>query len=208
MSQLHSLPSPTSSAARAPIRAGLVNAPTLVSAGLRALLEPYGQRLRLSETGSTDPSSYDVLLVGPSADAIPESWLPGLRHTVLLGLGWECRSRPVDPAVRAVACGNLPLNTSALRLVRTLERVLHDPKGPRAVEHRPDPVPVDAALEMLSSRERDVLELICRGLSNQEIAERLYLSVNSVKTYIRTSYRKIGAVRRSQAVLWGLEHGL
>ena len=49
--------------------------------------------------------------------------------------------------------------------------------------------------------------LITQGLSNQEIAERSYLSINSVKTYIRTAYRKIGVTRRAQAVAWGMRHG-
>ncbi len=49
--------------------------------------------------------------------------------------------------------------------------------------------------------------LITQGLSNQEIADRSYLSINSVKTYIRTAYRKIGVTRRSQAVVWGMKHG-
>ena len=52
-----------------------------------------------------------------------------------------------------------------------------------------------------------MLALITQGLSNQEIAERSYLSINSVKTYIRTAYRKIGVTRRSQAVVWGMQHG-
>ncbi|QIG46022.1 response regulator transcription factor [Nocardioides anomalus] len=59
----------------------------------------------------------------------------------------------------------------------------------------------------LSDREAEVLVLICKGMSNAEVAEALYLSVNSVKTYIRTLYRKIGAQSRSQAVIWGLQHG-
>ena len=50
-----------------------------------------------------------------------------------------------------------------------------------------------------------MLALITQGLSNQEIAERSYLSINSVKTYIRTAYRKIGVSRRSQAVAWGMQ---
>jgi DNA-binding CsgD family transcriptional regulator len=41
-----------------------------------------------------------------------------------------------------------------------------------------------------------------------EIAERCFLSVNSVKTYIRSAYRKIGVNNRSQAVLWFVQHGL
>jgi two-component system, NarL family, response regulator LiaR len=59
----------------------------------------------------------------------------------------------------------------------------------------------------LSARETEVLELICRGLSNLEIADQLFVSVNSVKTYVRQIYQKIGVARRSQAVAWGLAHG-
>jgi two-component system, NarL family, response regulator LiaR len=60
----------------------------------------------------------------------------------------------------------------------------------------------------LSARESEVIALIARGLSNQEIADRAYLSINSVKTYIRSAYRKIEVTSRSQAVLWALAHGL
>jgi DNA-binding CsgD family transcriptional regulator len=59
----------------------------------------------------------------------------------------------------------------------------------------------------LTAREAEVLALITQGFSNQEIAERSYLSINSVKTYIRTAYRKIGVTRRAQAVVWGMKHG-
>ena len=59
----------------------------------------------------------------------------------------------------------------------------------------------------LSAREAEIIALITQGLSNQEIAQRSYLSINSVKTYIRTAYRKMGVASRSQAVLWGVRHG-
>ena len=59
----------------------------------------------------------------------------------------------------------------------------------------------------LTARESEVLVLITQGLSNQEIAERCYLSINSVKTYIRTAYRKLGVNRRAQAVAWGIRNG-
>jgi DNA-binding NarL/FixJ family response regulator len=59
----------------------------------------------------------------------------------------------------------------------------------------------------LSPRESSVLALITAGLANQDIADQLYLSVNSVKTYIRSAYRKIGVTCRSQAVAWAMQHG-
>lgn len=60
----------------------------------------------------------------------------------------------------------------------------------------------------LTDREMDVLELVASGRTNDEIAQALYLSINSVKSYIRSAYAKIGAASRSQAVLWAIEHGL
>ena len=59
----------------------------------------------------------------------------------------------------------------------------------------------------LSAREAQVVALIVQGLSNAEIAATAFLSINSVKTYIRTAYRKIGVTRRAQAVVWGMTHG-
>jgi DNA-binding NarL/FixJ family response regulator len=59
----------------------------------------------------------------------------------------------------------------------------------------------------LSSREASVLALVVSGLTNQQIADRLYLSINSVKTYIRSTYRKVGVSSRAQAVAWGIQHG-
>ena len=56
----------------------------------------------------------------------------------------------------------------------------------------------------LTQREREIVTLIARGYSNKEIAEQLYLSINSVKTYIRSAYRRIGVERRTQAVVWAL----
>ena len=44
-------------------------------------------------------------------------------------------------------------------------------------------------------------------MSNQEIADTLFLSINSVKTYIRSTYRKLGVDNRAQAVAWALQNG-
>ena len=67
--------------------------------------------------------------------------------------------------------------------------------------------PAQAAAR-LTEREMSVLELVGSGLTNQDIADRLYLSVNTIKTYIRSAYRKIGVTRRTEAVLWAVRHNL
>ena len=60
----------------------------------------------------------------------------------------------------------------------------------------------------LTARESEVLTLITQGHSNADIAEMTCLSINSIKSYIRSCYRKIGVSSRSRAVLWGIEHGM
>lgn len=59
--------------------------------------------------------------------------------------------------------------------------------------------------EGLTPRESEVIAMIGEGLNNEEIAARLFLSINSIKTYVRTGYRKIGAHSRAQAVRWAVE---
>ena len=59
----------------------------------------------------------------------------------------------------------------------------------------------------LTRREAQVLTLIAQGRTNREVADLLYLSPNSIKTYVRTAYRKIGATSRTQAVSWAIRHG-
>ena len=61
--------------------------------------------------------------------------------------------------------------------------------------------------EGLTDRESEILALITQGKSNAEVAALTYLSPNTVKSYIRTLYRKIGVDSRTQAVLWGVGNG-
>jgi DNA-binding NarL/FixJ family response regulator len=61
--------------------------------------------------------------------------------------------------------------------------------------------------EGLSEREAEVLALITQGMSNADVARLTYLSPNTVKSYIRTIYRKLGVGSRTQAMLWGVNHG-
>jgi DNA-binding NarL/FixJ family response regulator len=93
--------------------------------------------------------------------------------------------------------------TEALKAVARGERVISPDPGRTAVIGGDWP----GREEGLTAREAEVLALITQGLSNADIATRTSLSINSIKSYIRSCYRKIDVSSRSQAVLWGATHG-
>jgi DNA-binding NarL/FixJ family response regulator len=74
--------------------------------------------------------------------------------------------------------------------------------------HGQVPPPAAEAVGELTEREVEVISLVARGLTNADIAAALFLSPNSIKTYIRTAYRKMNVTSRSQAVLWAFHRGL
>ena len=122
---------------------------------------------------------------------------------------WNLQPDLVERAISTGAAGYLSKALDAEEIVEALEAV-HAGKSSsrRRSRSRDRGAGVWPGREFgLTAREAEVLALITQGLSNQEIAERSYLSINSVKTYIRTAYRKIGVTRRSQAVVWGMKHG-
>ena len=59
----------------------------------------------------------------------------------------------------------------------------------------------------LSEREREIIGMIARGLGNLEIASASRISINSIKSYIRSAYHKMGVRSRTQAVGWAAQHG-
>lgn len=63
------------------------------------------------------------------------------------------------------------------------------------------------SVEELSEREREVLRLVARGLTNHEIAERLVISEKTVKTHVSSILGKLGLADRTQAAIWALKHG-
>ena len=101
-------------------------------------------------------------------------------------------------AIRAVLAGDAVIAPSATR--RLIERFLE--AAP------PDPAGQAAALAPLTNREREVLTLLGRGLSNAEIAHRLYLSEATVKTHVGRVLGKLGLRDRIQAVVLAYETGL
>ncbi|MCD6287293.1 MAG: response regulator transcription factor [Anaerolineae bacterium] len=59
----------------------------------------------------------------------------------------------------------------------------------------------DGLIEPLSDRELDVLALMAEGMTNQEIADRLFISINTVRTHAKSLYRKLSVRNRAQAAL-------
>jgi DNA-binding NarL/FixJ family response regulator len=100
-------------------------------------------------------------------------------------------------AVRVVANGETLLAPAVTR--RLVERFVQRP-APGAVEEK--------RLAALTGRELEVLRLIATGLSNREIAEKLFLSEATVKTHFTRIAAKLGLRDRVQAVVFGYENGL
>jgi DNA-binding NarL/FixJ family response regulator len=109
------------------------------------------------------------------------------------------RTRPEDlvAAIHTVAAGDSLLSPSVTS--RVIERMAHQPA--------PD-TSSDARLAALTQRERQVLELVARGLSNGEIAATLVIEESTVKTHTKRILAKLGVRDRVQAVIFAYEHGL
>jgi NarL family two-component system response regulator LiaR len=201
-----------------PVSIAIVNDYELVVVGLAALLAPFSDRVQVVELDSKLPvasADVDVVLYdtfgqvqGPSVDV--ES-LVGPSDAKVVIFSWNLHPELVEASLAHGADGYVSKGVTAEELVTAIEDV-H--AGKRVVpDIHSSATPVDdrnypGREAGLTGREAEIIALITQGLSNQEIAERSYLSINSVKTYIRTAYRKMGVTRRSQAVLWGIKNGM
>ncbi len=101
---------------------------------------------------------------------------------------------------------------SAIRVVAAGEALLAPSVTRRLIDHfasRPAPRGQDLSqLKTLTDREREVLELIAHGLSNAEVADRLYLTEGTVKTHVKHIFEKLEVRDRTQAVIFAYDAGL
>lgn len=115
----------------------------------------------------------------------------------------DAKPEELIAAIRNVAHGDATISPRVTR--RMLE--MFAPMLPG--EEESDAEEVDLSLlNSLTERETEVLKLIAEGYTNQEIAERLFISMTTVKTHVGNILEKIGAQNRVQAVIFAFQHGL
>jgi DNA-binding NarL/FixJ family response regulator len=184
---------------------GIVSPQGVVAAGLQAILASQGAWDVVLEPDG-DLVLYDVMALheGDGADL---DVLVKQDGAIVLAVGRDLRPDLEAEALKRGARAAISLGVSARDLVAVVRDSLDGRLGDPDVVRRLDgSVPLGQEVG-LSGRESNVLRLIVQGYSNVEIAERLFLSINSIKTYIRTTYRKIGVGNRQQAVTWAIQHG-
>jgi DNA-binding NarL/FixJ family response regulator len=109
----------------------------------------------------------------------------------------DVRPHDLVDAIRLISSGNALLGSTVTR--RLLERF---------TESRPTPDAGTGEIASLTGRERETLQLLATGLSNAEIAQRLFLSETTVKTHVSSILRKLRVRDRVQAVIAAYEAGL
>ena len=109
------------------------------------------------------------------------------------------RTKPEEliAAIHTLAAGDSLLSPSVTR--RVIERMAHQPAATSSATQK---------LDVLTAREREVLELIARGLSNGEIASAFVIEESTVKTHVKRILMKLHLRDRVQAVIFAYESGL
>ncbi|MEU6431911.1 response regulator transcription factor [Microbispora sp. NPDC046973] len=213
------------------IRVLLVDDQALIRAGFKALLDAEegvevvgeagdgSQGLALAERHVPDIALVDIQM--PVMDGIEttrriaaDPRLAATRVVILTNYGLD---RYVFDALRAGASGFLLKDTDPVELLQAIRvaargDALLSPAVTRTliseyVSRPPDAVPT-AALEELTNREREVVALVARGLTNEEIAAHMVISPFTAKTHVSRAMTKLGARDRAQLVVFAYESGL
>jgi DNA-binding NarL/FixJ family response regulator len=194
------------------ITVAIINDYEIVVRGVQAMLAPYAPRVAVVdvETGDGPRSAADVVLFDTfagrrhtltrAAEMVHEG---NAQHVVLYT--WDAAPEFVRSARQLGVSGVVLKTRSADHLVESIERIVAGETvgfGPALPDAAPDRV------VELSDRESEVLALIARGLTNAQIAEELYLSVETVKTYVKRLYAKLDVHNRAQAAIAASTHHL
>lgn len=204
------------------LRIALHNDFEVVVRGLRSMLEPFDDRIEVVELGcqsdvvsDVDVTLYDTFGRAQVDGQDIDSVVANPRAGKVVIYTWNMHPELAEKAIEKGCSGYLDKALTGEDLAPLLVRIgagdvivsptftLDDHEAPgMAIGNWP------GQQAGLSARESEVLVLITQGYTNNDIAARSYLSINSVKSYIRSAYRKIDVERRSQAVRWGMENGM
>jgi DNA-binding NarL/FixJ family response regulator len=215
------------------IRVVLADDQALLRAGIKALLdaeddievvgEASNGREAIDLVRSTGP---DVVLMDirmPGADGLEATRIiaaePALADTKVIVLTTFDLDEYVFEAVRIGASGFLVKDTEPAELLRGVRAVARGDAllspgvtrrliGEFATRSRPTAAPAASRLDELTEREREVVALVGEGLSNDEIARRLFLSPATAKTHVSRAMVKLHARDRAQLVVLAYESGL
>jgi DNA-binding NarL/FixJ family response regulator len=194
---------------RRPIRVALSNDFELALLGLAQMLARHPGQVQIVDLTTLPkmPHEADVILYDtfgrlPDNDDKLRKIVQENAASVVV-YSWD--AYPEEAARRHGATGFLHKGLNADELVAGIVAI-HEGHPPSVVQDTSEPV-LTWPGQVLGLSESEMLSFITRGLTNDEIARRAFLSINSVKTYIRNAYRKIGVRTRSQAVAWGYQNG-
>ena len=202
----------------------------LVRAGFRALLDAEpgfevvgeaadgAQAVELAVTAEPDVILMDIRMPGTdgiAATAAITRLDQAERPVRVLVLTTFDLDEYVYAALRAGASGFLLKDTppaellTAIRVIAAGDALLAPSVTRKLISEfaRQSPAPPRPSLEMLTARERDVLALIARGLSNAEIADQLVVSLATVKTHVSRLLTKLAARDRAQLIVMAYESG-
>jgi DNA-binding NarL/FixJ family response regulator len=186
----------------------------VVAVGLRTILEAARAPFAIAVTGpdeldqdaEPDVVLYDVIHIRDGDTTRLEKWLADTATTVIAidrtlrpELGTLARQKGVE--------WGIDLGITAEQLVEVIREAVTGTLESSEVASDWEAGGYLGAEGGLSRREAEVLRGVVAGRTNQQIADALFISINSVKTYIRSAYRKIGVENRSMAVVWALQHG-
>ncbi len=200
-----------------PLTIALVDDYDVVLKGLAHMFDEYRDRVVVAEIDSNAALDDTIDIVMYDSFAQPESDQQELHALVrnpkagnVVVYTWNFEPTLVESAREQGVKGYLSKTLPARELVAALEAV-H--AGDEVISTPPRRASSALGLdwpgrrEGITDRESEILALITQGKSNAEVAALTYLSPNTVKSYIRNIYRKIGVQSRTQAVLWGMSHG-
>jgi DNA-binding NarL/FixJ family response regulator len=200
-----------------PIRVALVNDYEVVVHGIASMLRSHTHRIEVVELNANsgvaqpvDIALFDTFTQSRDDGTGIINLLENPAVNKVVVYTWSTDRALRDSSLKLGVAGYLSKRLSASDLVSSLE---HVHKGEIVVSQEPSRLPLiggdwPGREEGLTARESEVLCLITQGLTNAQIVERTQLSINSIKSYIRSCYRKIGVDSRSRAVLWGVDHGM